>query len=113
MLPPILSEDVCSLKPDADRLTFSVVWKINEKAEIKDVWFGKTIIRSCAKLSYEDAEELIKRPERADYEEAFPKIHNGKDPNDIKQSVLALNKLTQQVLFYKNYGNYIMITFRL
>lgn len=56
MLPQILCEELCSLNPDVDRLTFSVVWKINDQGEIFDEWFGRTVIRSCCKLSYEHAQ---------------------------------------------------------
>lgn len=56
MLPQILCEELCSLNPNVDRLTFSVVWKMNDQGEIFDEWFGRTIIRSCCKLSYECAQ---------------------------------------------------------
>lgn len=56
MLPKILCEELCSLNPGVDRLTFSVVWKINDQGEIFDEWFGRAIIRSCCKLSYEYAQ---------------------------------------------------------
>uniref|UniRef100_A0A914R900 Ribonuclease II/R domain-containing protein n=1 Tax=Parascaris equorum TaxID=6256 RepID=A0A914R900_PAREQ len=56
MLPRILCEDICSLNPGKDRLTFSVVWKMNDKAEVFEEWFGRSIIRSCCKLAYEHAQ---------------------------------------------------------
>ena len=45
MLPRLLCEQLCSLQPGTDRLAFSVVWKINEDAEIIDEKFGPSIIR--------------------------------------------------------------------
>ena len=59
MLPRPLCEKLCSLNPHEDRLTFSVEWTVNDRAEILSEWFGRTVIRSCAKLSYEDAQSLI------------------------------------------------------
>ena len=59
MLPRPLCEKLCSLNPHEDRLTFTVEWTINAKAEVLSEWFGRTVIRSCAKLAYEDAQCLI------------------------------------------------------
>lgn len=56
MLPKILSEELCSLNPNKERLTFSVVWKMNDEAEVQETWFGRSIIRSCAQLAYEHAQ---------------------------------------------------------
>lgn len=59
MLPGVLCEDLCSLNPGVDRLAFSVVWKMTPNAEILDTWFGRTVINSCIKMSYENAQGLI------------------------------------------------------
>ncbi|MFH4983397.1 hypothetical protein AB6A40_010106 [Gnathostoma spinigerum] len=56
MLPRILCEGLCSLNPGVERLTFSVVWKMNDRAEIFEEWFGRSVIRSCCKLAYEHAQ---------------------------------------------------------
>lgn len=48
MLPPALSEQLCSLNPGQDRLAFSVVFTMNEDAQIVKKWFGKTIIKYAA-----------------------------------------------------------------
>jgi len=58
MLPRILCEELCSLNPGVDRLTFSVVWLMDDEAKILDVWFGRSIIQSCVKLSYEHAQVI-------------------------------------------------------
>jgi protein SSD1 len=60
MLPNILCENLCSLKSNVDRLAFSVFWKMTEEGEILDTYFSKTVIRSCAQLSYDDAQKVIK-----------------------------------------------------
>ncbi|KAF9438177.1 hypothetical protein BGZ76_009384 [Entomortierella beljakovae] len=59
MLPTVLSEDLCSLRSNVDRLTYSVFWKMTEKGDILDTSFSKTVIRSCAQLSYDDAQKVI------------------------------------------------------
>ncbi|MFI5222453.1 MAG: ribonuclease R family protein, partial [Bacteroidia bacterium] len=59
MLPEKLSNGVCSLRPKEEKLTFSVVFKMNDQAEILDVWYGKTIIYSDRRFSYEEAQDVI------------------------------------------------------
>lgn len=59
MLPNVLSEDLCSLIANVDRLTFSVFWRMSEDGDILETTFAKTIIRSCAQLSYDDAQRVI------------------------------------------------------
>lgn len=59
MLPEKLSNGVCSLRPNEEKLTFSAVFKINDTAEIIDQWFGKTIIYSDRRFTYEEAQERI------------------------------------------------------
>lgn len=61
MLPERLSNDLCSLKPNEDRLCFSAVFEMNEKAMVLNQWFGKTVIHSDYRLSYEEAQERIER----------------------------------------------------
>ncbi|ORX90875.1 RNB-domain-containing protein [Basidiobolus meristosporus CBS 931.73] len=59
MLPHILCQELCSLNPGVDRLAFSVMWKMSPQAEVLDVWFGRTVINSCCRLAYEQAQEVI------------------------------------------------------
>ena len=67
MLPRPLCENLCSLNPGEDRLTYTVEWTINEDGEIQSEWFGRTVIRSCVKLAYEHAQSMIDCPERNDW----------------------------------------------
>lgn len=59
MLPEILSNNVCSLRPNEDKLTFSAVFEINDKAEVLKQWFGRTVIHSDKRFTYEEAQEII------------------------------------------------------
>lgn len=59
MLPEKLSNDLCSLKPYVDRLAFSVIFTLSPSLEIKNQWFGKTVINSKRRFAYEEAQEVI------------------------------------------------------
>ena len=61
MLPEILSNDLCSLVPDKDRLTMSAVFVIDKNAKVKNEWFGRTVIHSQKRFTYEEAEISIKK----------------------------------------------------
>ena len=63
MLPEVLSNQVCSLRPNEDKLTFSAVFKMNNKAEVLEQWFGKTVINSDRRFTYEEAQEIIETGE--------------------------------------------------
>ncbi len=59
MLPERLSNHICSLNPDEDKLTYSAVFELNEKAEVLQEWFGRTIINSDRQFSYAEAQKVI------------------------------------------------------
>ena len=59
MLPEMLSNGVCSLRPNEEKLTFSAVFELNEKAQIISEWFGRTVTYSDQRFAYEEAQYLI------------------------------------------------------
>lgn len=59
MLPEKISNELCSLRPNETKLTFSAVFKINDKGQIKEHWIGRTIIHSDHRFTYEDVQEII------------------------------------------------------
>ncbi len=59
MLPEILSNNACSLRPHEEKYTFSAVFELNDKAEIKNQWFGRTVTYSDARFAYEEAQQII------------------------------------------------------
>ena len=61
MLPEHISNVLCSLRPNEDKLTFSAIFQINDKAEVKQYWLGKTVIRSDRRFTYEEAQEIIEK----------------------------------------------------
>lgn len=63
MLPEKLSNGLCSLRPNEDKLTFSAVFELNDNAEIIKEWFGRTIIHSDRRFSYEEVQAIIEAGE--------------------------------------------------
>ncbi|AHM61384.1 ribonuclease R [Flammeovirgaceae bacterium 311] len=59
MLPERLSNELCSLRPNEEKLTFSAVFELDKDAVIRDEWFGRTVIYSDRRFSYEEAQERI------------------------------------------------------
>lgn len=59
MLPERLSNGLCSLRPNEDKLCFSAVFELDQEANVVEQWFGKTIIHSDTRFSYEDAQEVL------------------------------------------------------
>ncbi|MGX1752976.1 ribonuclease R [Sphingobacterium sp. NPDC055346] len=76
MLPERLSNNLCSLRPNEDKLCFSAVFEMDEKANVIDQWFGRTVIHSDRRFSYEEAQEIIE----------------GKE-DELSEAILKLNEL--------------------
>ncbi|WP_345991177.1 ribonuclease R [Chryseobacterium sp. Chry.R1] len=78
MLPEVLSNDVCSLRPNEDKYTFSAVFELNDNAEIQKQWFGRTVIHSDRRFTYEEAQERIETQQ-----------------GDLAEEILVLDKLAK------------------
>ncbi len=78
MLPEKLSNHVCSLRPNEDKLCYSAVFKINSDAEVLDEWYGRTVIHSNRRFSYEEAQQVIETGE-----------------GDLKEEILLLDRLAK------------------
>ena len=59
MLPEHISNVLCSLRPNEDKLTFSAIFQITSKAEVKNYWLGRTIMHSNRRFTYEEAQDII------------------------------------------------------
>jgi len=59
MLPEVLSNDLCSLRPNEDRLAFSALFEITKQGKVVNEWFGQTIIYSDKRFSYEEAQMVL------------------------------------------------------
>jgi len=92
MLPPTLSEQLCSLVPGQDRLTFSVIFTMTKDGNVLKRWFGKTVIRSAAKVGYQDAQNVIEGLILGN----IPVIPEH-EASDIAHDIRILNGLAKQV----------------
>lgn len=78
MLPEVLSNFVCSLRPNEEKYTFSAVFEMTDEGQIMSQWFGKTIINSNRRFTYEEVQEIIE----------------GKD-GDYKDEIFVLDRLAK------------------
>jgi len=74
MLPERLSNGVCSLRPHEDKLCFAAVFELDEQANIQSEWYGRTVIHSDRRFSYEEAQEVIENKE-GDYAQEILKLN--------------------------------------
>lgn len=74
MLPERLSNGVCSLRPNEDKLCFAAVFELDKDANVVTEWFGRTIIHSDRRFSYEEAQEVIEN-KAGDYAEELAKLN--------------------------------------
>ena len=75
MLPEKLCNNVCSLRPNEEKLTFSVVFEMDDEAKIYDHWIGKTIIKSCRRYTYEEVQTMIEGGD-GDYKDEILTFHS-------------------------------------
>ncbi|KNC47908.1 uncharacterized protein AMSG_11793 [Thecamonas trahens ATCC 50062] len=98
MLPRMLCEQLCSLQPGVERLTFSAVFKMNLKTgAVVDRWFGRSVIKSCAQMAYEHAQMLIDGDELPVPEDGGPVLFNGVSAADVAADVLVLRDLSRKL----------------
>ncbi|GFS29599.1 ribonuclease II/R family protein [Actinidia rufa] len=99
MLPSLLSNSLGSLSPGVDRLAVSIFWDINLTGEIVDQWIGRTVVRSCCKLSYENAQDIIDGLFDVEgfsaSEDGLPKLHDHFDWSDVVRSVKSLHDISK------------------
>ncbi len=75
MLPEKLCNNVCSLRPNEEKLTFSVVFELDDEARVLSHWIGRTVIKSCRRYSYEEVQAMIEGGE-GDYKEQILTFHH-------------------------------------
>ena len=80
MLPEKISNELCSLRPHEDKLTFSAMFQMNEKGEIRQHWIGRTVIHSDHRFTYEEVQEIIESKE-----------------GPFRNEVLLLNRIAQNL----------------
>jgi len=92
MLPEVLSNKACSLRPNEEKYTFSAVFTIDKNKVINE-WFGKTIINSNYRFSYEEAQEIIETKKNIIRKEVSLKNTEYSVTNNVKEAVLKLNEI--------------------
>ena len=93
MLPRQLCENLCSLNPGVDRLTFSVEWTMTEEGNILNEWFGRSVINSAVKLAYEHAQDMLEQPDKQWVQEQLPEIRHPWNSTNISEKVNMLQKI--------------------
>lgn len=99
MLPERLSNGLCSLRPNEDKLTFAAVFEMDAKGKVIDEWFGRTIIHSDKRFSYEEAQEVLETG-RGPYSEELTILNDlAKKLRKLRFSKGAINFETTEVKF--------------
>lgn len=99
MLPEVLSNGLCSLRPNEEKLAFSAVFEMNEEGDVLNTWLGKTVIESDKRFSYEAAQEVIDN-QTGDFLEELNLLNKfAKKHRAIRQEKGALNIESSEVRF--------------
>ncbi|XCI75881.1 MAG: ribonuclease R [Flavobacteriales bacterium] len=78
MLPEVLSNELCSLRPNEEKLSFSAIFEMNDRAKVLNSWFGRTVIRSDRRFTYEEVQKVIETKK-----------------GDFSKEILTLNRLAK------------------
>ena len=95
MLPEVLSNNACSLRPKEEKLTFSTVFEINKNGIIEKEWFGRTVTYSDARFAYEEAEHIIETKQCNIPKNISITNKAYKTTTPIKEAVIKLNELAK------------------
>lgn len=85
MLPERLSNGLCSLRPNEDKLCFSAIFRLDHNGAVIDEWFGRTVINSDRRFTYEEAQEIIEMPD-----ETCP-------PTEINRAIKTLDRYAKKL----------------
>ena len=96
MLPEKLSNKVCSLRPNEEKLTFSTSVIIDKKGNIKEHWFGRTIIKSNHRFSYQEAQEIIETKKNKISKESSLTGQQYTIDNEIVEAVLVMDQIAKE-----------------
>lgn len=96
MLPEVLSNFACSLRPNEEKYTFSAIFEIDQKATVINQWFGRTVINSDQRFAYEEAQYLIENPDKNTIPAEISLTGNNyKVPENIIEATLKLDALAK------------------
>jgi DIS3-like exonuclease 2 len=97
MLPRPLCEELCSLNPGVDRFTVSIVWHMTVDGDVLETWMGRSIIRSCAKLSYPMAQSIIKGSQELEHASMGGSANDVGREKEIAEAVLLLHRVASNL----------------
>lgn len=98
MLPEILSNNACSLRPNEEKYTFSAVFELDKNAKVKNEWFGRTVTYSDARFAYEEAQHIIKTKKGEIPEDVSIKEDGAyKADEPIVNAVIRLDELAKKM----------------
>ena len=95
MLPEVLSNNACSLRPNEEKYTFSAIFELDEKAVLKNQWFGRTVINSNERFAYEEAQHIIETSENTIPKEISIRKDAYSVSNEVVEAVLIFDKLAK------------------
>lgn len=95
MLPEVLSNNACSLRPNEEKYTFSAIFELDENATIRNQWFGRTVIDSNERFAYEEAQHIIETgsgeiPEEISIRETAYKVSD-----EVVEATLKIDELAK------------------
>ncbi|MEQ9187804.1 MAG: ribonuclease R [Cryomorphaceae bacterium] len=96
MLPEMLSNQVCSLRPKEEKLTFSCVFEMNQKAELLNTWIGKTVIYSDHRFVYDEVQDVLENTSPGPYKEELFNV------NDLAKRLRAERMVKGSIAFEKS-----------
>ncbi len=95
MLPEVLSNNACSLRPNEEKYTFSAIFELDDKALIRNQWFGRTVINSNERFAYEEAQHIIETEKGSIPEDVSIRGNSYKVNEDIVEATLTMDRLAK------------------
>ncbi len=95
MLPEVLSNNACSLRPNEEKYTFSAIFELDVNAVVKNQWFGRTVINSNERFAYEEAQHIIESGQGTIKEETSIRGAAYSVTNEIVAAILTMDKLAK------------------
>lgn len=97
MLPEVLSNNACSLRPHEEKYTFSAIFELDGNAGVKNQWFGRTVINSDERFAYEEAQHIIETEQGSIPEDISIRGKAYSTTDQVVEATLTLNKLAERM----------------
>ncbi|AWX44500.1 Ribonuclease [Flagellimonas maritima] len=95
MLPEVLSNNACSLRPNEEKYTFSAIFEMDSNANLINQWFGRTVINSNERFAYEEAQHIIESGKRMIPDNISIRNSGYNVSDEIVEATLTFNKLAK------------------